>query len=75
MLLASHQTTLETLVLISPALHYISPVMNVALSLQREIPSLLDVKEPQGGQHLHLTACWTQPGHLFLASADPFLKK
>lgn len=29
MLLASHQTTLETFVFISPVLHYISPVMNV----------------------------------------------
>ena len=75
MLLASHQTVLESLGFLSPGLYYISHVMKVALSLQREIPSLLDVKEPQGGQHPHLSVCWTKCGCLFLASANTFLKK
>lgn len=57
---------------VSPGLHYISSVMKVDLSLQGDIPSLLDMKEPLGGQHLHLCAWWIKCGCLFLASANSF---
>lgn len=71
-LLARYQAMLETFDFVSLGLHYISSVMKVDLSLQREIPSLLDMKEPLGGQYLHLSACWIKRGCLFLASANSF---
>lgn len=71
-LLASYQTMLKIFGFVSLRLHYISSVMKVDLSLQREIPSLLDMKESLGGQPLHLSACWSKRGWLFLASANSF---
>lgn len=65
MLLASYQTMLETFGFVSPGLHYITSVVKVDLNLQREIPSLLDMKEPLGGQHLHLRECWIKCGVSF----------
>lgn len=72
MLLASYQTMLETFGFDSSVLHYISSVMKVDLSLQREIPSLLGMKDPLGGQHLHFSAYWIKCGCPFLASANSF---
>lgn len=71
-LLASYQIMLETFGFVSPGLRYISSVVKADLSLQREIPSLLDIKEPLGGQHHHLRACWIRCGCLFLAPANSF---
>lgn len=72
MLLASYQTMLETFGFVSPVLHYISSVMKVDLSLQREISSLLGMKEPLGGQHLQ---CMLDQMWVSLSSLSQFLSK